>query len=73
MFFSFNLFNFIFKNSKSKNELFEYFFQDYSRSESLNLFETIKNKSECIFSKRADLLGSEIWNENLTIEENVNK
>lgn len=61
------------KNRKSKNELFEYFFQDYSRSESLNIFETIKNKSECIFSKRADLWGSEIWNENLTIEENVNK
>jgi len=63
----------IFAKRKTKNELFQYFLNDYSNSESLHAFETIKNNSECVFSKRAHLWGSDLWNENLTVEENIHR
>jgi hypothetical protein len=36
---------------KVKNQLFAHYFEDFSYSDCLNAFQTIKNNSECIFAK----------------------
>ena len=68
-----SLINYKKKQSKAKHELYEHFKNDYSQSDSLHAFEAIKMRSECLFAKRAELWGSQLWNENLTIQDNVKK
>ena len=59
---------------KTKDDLFNHFFTDFSYSPSLAAFEQIKMNSECIFAKRSNLWGPpHEWDSNLTVKQNINK
>lgn len=56
---------------KAKNDLFHYFYTDFSLADSLILFADVKNNSDCLFARKSKLWGAQKWNKDISVEDNV--